>query len=90
MFPAPKFEFLNEATNIIESFLKTYGSLTSYLEKQGEVIKEQDDVKQIISDYLDELGEDVKAVSRVNFSAKNVAATSVTYDNITTRIRINV
>ena len=33
MFPAPKYEFLDEATNIIESFLKTYGSLTAYLEK---------------------------------------------------------
>lgn len=51
---------------------------------------EKEDVEARIFEYLDELGEEVRTVSRVNFSAKNVAATSVTYDNWTTKIRINV
>jgi len=47
-------------------------------------------VEDLINAYLDEHGPEVKAVSRINFSVKNVAATSVTYDNWTSRIRINV
>jgi hypothetical protein len=47
-------------------------------------------VEKIIWDYIDELGPEVKAVTRINFSSKNVASTSVTYDNWTNKIRINV
>ena len=41
-------------------------------------------------DYLEEHGEDIVKVARINFSSKNVAATSVTYDNWSSKIRINV
>jgi len=54
------------------------------------MMTEKEEVEKYINDYLDELGPDVKAVSKINFSTKNVAATSVTYDNWTNKIRINV
>ena len=90
MFPAPKYEYIDQATKIIDTFLKTYGSHSKYLERQGRLLTEREEVEARIFEYLDELGEDVRSVSRVNFSAKNVAATSVTYDNWTSKIRINV
>ena len=51
---------------------------------------EKEQVEKYINDYLDELGPEVKSVARINFSSKNVASTSVTYDNWTNKIRINV
>ena len=56
----------------------------------GEIIEDQEEVKKIINDYLEPLGEEVCKVTKVNFSSKNVAATSVTYDNWSSKIRINV
>lgn len=32
MFPAPKYEYIDQATKIIDTFLKTYGSHSKYLE----------------------------------------------------------
>lgn len=90
MFPAPKYEYMETATKIINAFLKSYGTHSNYQEILGEVIQDQEEVKDIINEYLEELGEEVVKVARVNFSSKNVAATSVTYDNWSSKIRINV
>jgi hypothetical protein len=54
------------------------------------MLTEKEEVEKIIWDYLEELGPEVKAVARINFSNMNVASTSVTYDNWTNKIRINV
>jgi len=90
MFPEPKFEFLPQAKQIIEKFLSVYGSESNYFETEGRCLTQKEEVEEYINKYLDELGPEVKAVSRINFSAKNVASTSVTYDNWTNKIRINV
>jgi hypothetical protein len=90
MFPSPKFEYLPQATKIIDTFLEKYGNESNYLNSEGKSITEKEEIARLINDYLDELGPEVKAVSRINFSSKNVASTSVTYDNWTSRIRINV
>ena len=60
------------------------------LNSEGKPINDRDEVEKLINDYLDELGPEVKAVAKINFSSKNVASTSVTYDNWTNKIRINV
>ena len=90
MFPAPKFEYLPQAKQIIDKFLETYGSESNYFETEGAQLTEKEQVEKYIHDYLDELGPEVKSVARINFSSKNVASTSVTYDNWTNKIRINV
>ena len=90
MFPEPSFEYLPHAKKIIDKFLETYGSESGYFETEGKPLTDKDEVERQINKYLDEHGPEVKAVSRINFSMKNVAATSVTYDNWTNKIRINV
>jgi hypothetical protein len=54
------------------------------------MLTEKEEVEDLINKYLDDHGPEVKAVSKINFSTRNVANTSVTYDNWTSRIRINV
>lgn len=90
MFPAPKYEYLPQAKKIIDKFLEIYGSESKYFETEGRVLDGKEEVEKIIWDYLDEHGPEVRAVGRINFSSKNVASTSVTYDNWTNKIRINV
>lgn len=90
MFPAPKFDYLPQAKQIMNKFLETYGSESNYFDTEGKMLTSKEEVETCINAYLDELGPEVKAVTRINFSTKNVASTSVTYDNWTSRIRINV
>lgn len=90
MFPEPKFEYLPQATKIIDKFLETYGTESNYFESEGRMITTKEEVEKYINDYLEQLGPEVKEVARVKFSTKNVASTSVTYDNWTPYIRINV
>ena len=90
MFPEPRYEYMPQATQIIEKFLEVYGSESKYFETEGKLLTEKEQVESCINNYLDELGPEVKSVGRINFSTRNVASTSVTYDNWTTRIRINV
>lgn len=70
--------------------MEHYGSHSAYLAESGELLTDQDDVRERIYAYLDELSPEVRAVCKVNFSYKNVAATSVTYDNWSSKIRVNV
>lgn len=90
MFPEPKDEYMPIAVKILNKFLETYGSESNYLETEGRTITEKEEVEQIINNYLDEHGQELKSVSKINFSTKNVASTSVTYDNISSKIKINV
>jgi hypothetical protein len=90
MFPAPKYEYMPQAVKIIDTFLETYGSESNYFETEGRLLSEKEEVEKIIWDYLEELGPEVVSVAKINFSTKNVASTSVTYDNWTNKIRINV
>lgn len=90
MFPEPTFEYLDVAIKIMNKFLEVYGSESAYFETEGRLITEKEEVETLINQYLDDHGAEVKAVSKINFSTKNVASTSVTYDSWTTRIRINV
>jgi hypothetical protein len=70
--------------------LEVFGTESNYFETEGRVLESKEEVEKIIWDYLDEHGPEVRAVGRINFSTKNVASTSVTYDNWTNKIRINV
>lgn len=79
-----------QAKQIIDKFLEIYGTESAYFESEGRQLSDKDEVEKIIWDYLEELGPEVKSVARINFSTKNVASTSVTYDNWTSKIRINV
>lgn len=90
MFPEPKYEYIEHAKQIIDKFIDTYGSESKYFETEGRLMTTKEDIETYINNYLDALGPEVKAVSRINFTTKGVAATSVTYDNWTSRIRINV
>jgi hypothetical protein len=90
MFPAPRYDYMPQAKKIIDQFLETYGSESKYFETEGKVMHDREGCEQAIWDYLDELGPSVRAVAKINFSTKNVAATSVTYDNWSSKIRINV
>lgn len=90
MFPEPRYEYLETAIKIMDKFLETHGSESNYLETEGRMITEKEEVEEIIFKYLEDHGPEVKAVAKVNFSNKNVAYTSVTYDNFSTKIRINV
>ena len=74
----------------MNKFLETYGSESKYFESEGRTITEREECEAIINKYLESHGEEVKAVSKINFSNKNVASTSVTYDNFSSKIRINV
>lgn len=90
MFPEPSFEYLPHAKKIIDTFLGRYGSESKYFESEGVAKHDQEGYEKKILEYLDAHGPEVRAVARINFSNKNVAATSVTYDNWTDKIRINV
>lgn len=45
MFPEPKWEYMDNATKIINAFLKNNGSHSTYQESLGEVISDQDECK---------------------------------------------
>ena len=90
MFPAPKYDLMPQALKIMDQYLEKYGSESKYQELGGRKLEDIEEVDKIIHDYLDEHGPEIRAVSKVKFSQKNVAATSVTYDNWTKWIRINV
>ena len=90
MFPEPSFEYITHAKKIIDTFLERYGSESKYFETEGVAKHDQEEYEKKIIEYLDAHGPEVRAVARINFSNKNVAATSVTYDNWTDKIRINV
>lgn len=90
MFPAPKYDLLPQAIKIMDKYLEINGSESNYQAAGGRKLEDKEEVEDIINEYLDEHGPEVRAVSRIKFSARNVAATSVTYDNWTSLIRINV
>lgn len=90
MFPEPKYEYMDIAKKIMNKFLETYGSESNYFDTEGRTITEKEEVEEIINKYLDNHGPEVKACAKINFSNRNVASTSVTYDNCSNKIRINV
>lgn len=72
----------------MDAFLQHYGSETEYLLTEGRVITDQDETEQIFKKYLEELN--VLDIAVINFSDKIVAPTSVTYDNYSSKIKINI
>jgi hypothetical protein len=76
------------ATKIMDAFLAEYSSESNYFLTEGRVITDQDETEQIFKRYLEEL--DVLETALINFSEKIVAPTSVTYDNYSSKIRINI
>ena len=90
MFPEPKYDLLPQALKIMDMYLEKYGCESNYQTQGGRKLEDRQEVEDIINGYLDEHGPEIRAVSKINFSMRNVAATSVTYDNWTSRIRINV
>jgi hypothetical protein len=55
------------ATDILESFLKTYGTETQYLESEGEIIS-QEETERVIMEYLEAM--DVVDRIEINFQRK--------------------
>jgi len=45
MFPAPKYDYMPQAQQIIDKFLETYGSESGYFEEEGRVVSEKEDVE---------------------------------------------
>lgn len=87
-FKKPRSDLLSVATKIIDAFLDVYGSESNYLMTEGRVITDKEETEAIFYDYLEKL--DVLDVAVINFSDKIVAPTSVTYDNYSSKIRINI
>ena len=85
----PSFKYLDQATKIIDSFLKTYGSESKYLECFGKLYTDQEGVAEHINNYLADLGPEVKASAKLNFTSKNMAGASISYDNGSKFIKIN-
>ena len=54
-FDEPDGEFLDIACQILESFLKEYGSETQYLDAEGRKL-DQDETHNSITEYLNFLG----------------------------------
>ena len=72
----------------MEAFLERYGSESNYLLTEGRIITDREETEQIFKDYLQELN--VLEIAQINFSDKIVAPTSVTYDNYSSKIKINI
>jgi len=87
-FKKPRSELMPIATKIMEAFLAEFGTETNYLSTEGRIINDRDETESIFKNYLEEL--DVLDVALINFSEKIVAPTSVTYDNYSSKIRINI
>lgn len=87
-FKKPRSDFLPFAQKIMEAFLAHYGSESAYLLTEGRVITDQDETEGIFKKYLEELN--VLDLAVINFSDKIVAPTSVTYDNYSSKIKINI
>ena len=76
------------ATKIMDAFLAEYGNESNYFLTEGRLITDQEETEQIFKNYLEELN--VLDTALINFSEKIVAPTSVTYDNYSSKIRINI
>jgi hypothetical protein len=87
-FKKPRSELMSIATKIMDAFLAEYGSESNYFLTEGRVITDQDETEEIFKKYLEELN--VLDCAVINFSDKIVAPTSVTYDNYSSKIRINI
>jgi len=72
----------------MDAFLAHYGSETNYLLTEGRVITDRDETESIFKSYLEELN--VLDIAVINFSDRIVAPTSVTYDNYSSKIKINI
>lgn len=79
---------MEEAEKILDAFLAKYGSESNYLQSEGRVIHERGECEKIFKDYLEE--HNLLEHAYLNFSSKIVAPTSVTYDNINPKIRVNI
>lgn len=87
-FKKPRSELMPIATKIMDAFLAEYGSESNYFLTEGRVITDHDETEEIFKRYLEELN--VLETALINFSEKIVAPTSVTYDNYSSKIRINI
>jgi len=87
-FKKPRSDLMAIATKIMDAFLAEYGSETNYLLTEGRVITDRDETEEIFKRYL--IDHNILDVSHINFSDKIVAPTSVTYDNFSPKIRINI
>ena len=87
-FKKPRSELMPIATKIMDAFLAEYGSESNYFLTEGRVITDHDETEEIFKRYLEELN--VLDTALINFSEKIVAPTSVTYDNYSSKIRINI
>ena len=76
------------ATKIMDAFLAEYGSESNYLMTEGRVITDREETEEIFKAYL--IAHNILDVAQINFSEKIVAPTSVTYDNYSSKIRINI
>lgn len=87
-FKKPRSDYLPIASKIMDAFLSHYGSETNYLLTEGRVITDQEETESIFKRYLEDLN--VLDLAVINFSDRIVAPTSVTYDNYSSKIKINI
>jgi len=87
-FKKPRKDFLPIAIKIMQAFIKQYGSETNYLLTEGRVITDKEEVEGIVNKYLMDHG--ILDHAQIVFSDKIVAPTSVTYDNYSSKIKINI
>jgi hypothetical protein len=71
----------------MRNFLVEYGSETAYLKGEGKILSELE-IRKYINDYLTKLG--IKHLVVVNFTAAQVAPTSVTHDQKTGISKLNI
>jgi len=87
-YKKPKKELLGIATKIMDAFLEFYGSESAYFATEGRIITDQEETEEIFNSYLEE--HNILEHAVINFSKNIVAPTSVTWDNHSSKIKINV
>jgi hypothetical protein len=86
-YKEPSEEFMDIAKAIMNSFLDTFGSESSYLETEGDKVS-QEETETIFTSYIEQLGfEDWLLIT---FNRKQVAPTSCTHDPKSGKSKINV
>lgn len=86
-FKEPSDELLELSKRILNSFIEIYGSESSYLETEGDIVP-RDEVFSTFTDYIEALG--FEELIQVQVKANQVAPTSVTHDPKTGKSRVNI
>lgn len=87
LYESPSDRLMPIATKILNSFLKTYGTETAYLESEG-VCLDQEETERIFREYIEDLGFSEQLT--IEFKSRQIAPTSVTHDPKTCKSKVNI